>query len=211
MKDLLAPGFARFRPRGPWWGPDLQTLRNFLRGPSHSGPSVASAKRFELPMRDGSGDRLSAVLQRSVPECASARGHPLAMLIHGLGGTEESAYMQVSAALLLARGFDVVRLNLRGAGPSRPLCRLQYHAGRADDLRDALLALDSEVSCSGDAGLLLIGYSLGGNMLLKFLAEHASSFDVRAETAAGWRVVATINRMRANSATMPTIMTMTTA
>ena len=185
MKERLAPGFSRFRPRPPWWGPDLQTLRNFLRGPTH--PDLRSApdalavleKRIELPMRDGSGDRLSALLQWPAPEQAS--GRPLAVLIHGLGGTGESAYIQSTAATLRARGHTIVRLNLRGAGPSRPLCRMQYHAGRTDDLRDALLALYSQDTTGPrDAGLVFVGYSLGGNMLLKFLAEHASAFDVRA-------------------------------
>ena len=182
MTERLAPGYSRFRARPPWWGPDLQTLRNFLRGPSRPDPSAASARRIELPMQDGSGDRLSALLQRPAP--GHAPGRPLAVLIHGLAGSEESAYMQSTAMTLLARGHTVVRVNLRGAGPSRPLCRLQYHAGRTDDLRDALLALFREdTSDSRDAGLIFVGYSLGGNMLLKFLAEHASAFDVRAAVA----------------------------
>jgi hypothetical protein len=50
-----------------------------------------------------------------------------------LAGTEESAYMQASAAALLAAGHPVLRLNLSGAGASRPLCRLQYHAGRTGE------------------------------------------------------------------------------
>ena len=45
--------------------------------------------------------------------------------------------MQASARHLLERGHPVLRLNLRGAGPSRPRCRLQYHAGRTEDLRGA--------------------------------------------------------------------------
>ena len=77
---------------------------------------------------------------------------------------------------LLRRGYPVLRLNLRGAGPSGPLCRLQYHAGRGEDLRDALRSLDPALT---RRGLVLIGYSLGANMLLKFLAEHAAGFDLR--------------------------------
>ena len=189
MNELHAPEFPRFRPRSPWWGPDLQTLRNFLRGPSHAGPVVGSAKRIDFPLRDGSGDRLSALLQLPArgstpgraPDPEHGANRPLAVLIHGLGGTEESVYMQTSAVSLLARGHRVLRLNLRGAGPSRPLCSLQYHAGRTDDLRDTLHALSSDDAwASSEVGLLLVGYSLGGNMLLKFLAEHASAFDVRA-------------------------------
>ena len=65
---------------------------------------------------------------------------------------------------------------MRGAGPSRPLCRLQYHSGRSRDLCGALRALPSDLTARG---ILLVGYSLGGNMLLKFLAEFALEFPVR--------------------------------
>ena len=67
----------------------------------------------------------------------------------------------------------MLRLNLRGAGPSRPLCRQQYHAGRSEDLRDAFSGLPPEALADG---AVVVGYSLGGNVLLKFLAEHAADF-----------------------------------
>ncbi len=161
-----------FRPRFPWLGGDLQTLRNFLRRPRHDlGPWPAA--RLELAMRDGSGDRLVASLHRS-----GVAGAPLVVLIHGLTGCEDSIYLRASAAFWLARGRDVVRLNLRGAGPSRPLCGEQYHAGRSGDLRDALLALAAQPGVHFESGLNLVGYSLGANMLLRFLAEEAEAFPV---------------------------------
>ena len=162
-----------FRPRRPWWGPDLQTLRNVFVGPSANAP-LADGVRVELPVSDG--DTLVGTLQQ--PEPATER--PLAVLIHGLSGSEDSAYMIASAAALLAHGYPVLRLNLRGAGPSRPLCRLQYHAGRSPDLRDALRALDPALLANGS---VLVGYSLGANMLLKFLAESGAAFPVRAACA----------------------------
>lgn len=160
-----------FSARLPWLGPDLQTLRNVFRRPRQA----LAGERLELPLADGSGDRLAAMLHRP-----AERRAPLAVLIHGLSGGEASAYMLVSAAALLERGHPVLRLNLRGAGASRPLCRLQYHAGRTADLRDALAGLDPALTADG---LLLVGYSLGGNMLLKFLAEHAADLPVRAAAA----------------------------
>lgn len=161
--------FPEFRPRVPWLGADLQTLRNHFRGPVLD-VSNASALRLMLPMRDGSGDRLAATAHGEI------RGaDPVVVLIHGLGGCEDSDYVRASAATLGRRGFPVVRLNLRGAGASRPTCRFQYHAGRTPDLGDALTALrrDHDVS-----SFFLVGYSLGGNMLLKFLAELGAAFPI---------------------------------
>ncbi len=162
----------RFVPRAPWLGPDLQTVRNYVRGPA-TAPGAGARERLALPLSDGSGDRLSAMLERPARE----EGRPLVVLIHGLSGSEESVYVVASAAHWLRAGHPVLRLNLRGAGPSRPLCRLQYHAGRSEDLRDALEALEPVWS---SRGLVLVGYSLGGNMLLKFLAEHGPRFPVHA-------------------------------
>jgi predicted alpha/beta-fold hydrolase len=67
------------------------------------------------------------------------------------------------------RGHPVLRFNLRGAGPSRPYCRLQYHAGSTGDLHAALGQLDPALLARG---LLAVGFSLGGNLLLKYLAEY---------------------------------------
>lgn len=162
--------FPAFRPRTPWLGADLQTLRNLLRGPVLGPPEVAS-ERLKFPMPDGSGDVLSGRL-----ECPSrGEGGALVLLIHGLSGCEDSAYLQSSAAFWLARGHSVLRLNLRGAGPSRPDCSLQYHAGRTADLQEVLRGLPEGLT---GEGVFLVGYSLGGNMLLKFLAEHAGEFPI---------------------------------
>ncbi len=90
------------------------------------------------------------------------------LLIHGLGGSEDSAYLLTSTKALLTRGYSVLRMNLRGAGPSRASCSLQYHAGRSEDLRQALLAIPDDLA---EDGIAIVGFSLGGNMLLKFLGE----------------------------------------
>ncbi|MBX3023699.1 alpha/beta fold hydrolase [bacterium] len=165
----MAPVFSA---RAPWFGGDLQTIRNMLRPPR---PLPDAGERLELPLRDGSGDRLAARLQ--MPR---DRRRPLTVLIHGLSGGEDSPYLLVSAAALLARGHPVLRLNLRGAGASRPLCRFQYHAGRTADLADALAGLDPSLT---DGGVFVVGYSLGGNLLLKFLGERGAAAPVRAAAA----------------------------
>jgi len=168
LADIELP---EFRARGPWWGPDLQTLRNALARPQTQ-LSQYPQKRLTLPVSDDSGDVLLGLLQTPL----KATKRPLAVLIHGLSGSEDSAYMLASAQNLLEAGYPVVRLNLRGAGPARPLCRQQYHAGRSEDLRDALKS--THFQDAEGRGLVLVGYSLGANMLLKFLAEFGDGFPI---------------------------------
>lgn len=154
---------AAFRERAPWWGGDLQTLRNLCLRRHRDLAGTSSA--VEFPMADGSGDRLLGTL--TLPDAPRARG-PLIVLIHGLTGCEDSDYMRESARFHLARGRSVLRLNLRGAGPGRDLARGYYHAGCADDLQAVLDGLDAALS---QHGLFLIGYSLGGNILLNWLGR----------------------------------------
>lgn len=162
--DLLtqtATDFPDFRPRFPWWGGDLQTLRNYLtRGGWDL--SLWPSQRLYFSAQDGSDDRLQAVLH--IQEDA-----PLAVLVHGLTGCEESFYVLETARVLLTGGFSVMRLNLRGAGPSRRTCAGHYSAGSSADLAAVLRQLSPDLT---GRGLVLVGYSLGGNVVLKYLAEH---------------------------------------
>jgi predicted alpha/beta-fold hydrolase len=157
--------FPRFVPRAPWLGPDLQTIRNVLRRPPDAVEDAAARTRIVLPLDDGTGDRLVAYL---VDPRRPRDGAPLVILVHGLGGSSESTYIQVTTSHLLGLGYPVLQLNLRGAGESRPLCREQYHAGRTSDFREALAGLPPE---RVREGLVAVGFSLGGNMLLKHAAE----------------------------------------
>ena len=128
---------SEFNPRLPWVGGDLQTIRNYALSVDHALPSHA-VQRLELPLQDGSGDRLVAALH--LP--GETRDPPLVLLIHGISGSETSCYIVLAAAFFLARGYPVLRINQRGAGPSRRLCRQQYHAGRTDDLAALIDRLD---------------------------------------------------------------------
>jgi hypothetical protein len=167
--------FPEFRPRAPWLGADLQTLRNNIRRPRHDltpWPETA----LELPLADGSGDRLLGYLRH--PAADTPRG--LVVLIHGLSGSTDSIYLRSTAWHLLTRGYAVLGLNLRGAGPGRGLARLQYHAGRSADLRQALAELCAREPALAARGLYAVGYSLGANMLLKFLGEEGARSPLRA-------------------------------
>ena len=162
MGGLSALDFPSFTPRAPWWTGDLQTVRNYLLAPRRKILERWPGERLVLPL--GDGDALTGAWHR--PDESTTR--PLVVLVHGLSGCEDSHYIRASAASLLAAGWPVLRLNLRGAGPAREFCRGTYHAGKSEDLRAALAALPET---AGASGIVLVGYSLGGNTALKLLGE----------------------------------------
>jgi uncharacterized protein len=132
-------------------------LRNVVRG---TPPDLR--ERLLLPMPDG--DRLAARLDR--PPDRFAR--PLTVLVHGLAGSEASGPVVASMWHLVGQGWPVLRLNLRGAHPSRPTAAGHYHAGRTKDLAEALRGLPADLT---RYGIELLGHSLGGNLVLKFMGE----------------------------------------
>jgi predicted alpha/beta-fold hydrolase len=161
------PDLPLFQPRFPWWTGDLQTIANRLRSLDTLAPHAS--ERLKFPLADGTGDTLLASLDRP----ATPRpGSPLAILIHGLTGCQDSRYIFSMARLLLDRGSRVLRLNLRGAGPSRALCGQHYYAGRSQDFRALLSVLPEELTADG---VVAVGYSLGGAMLLKYLGEEGKA------------------------------------
>jgi predicted alpha/beta-fold hydrolase len=109
--------FPPFFERPPWLTGDLQTLRNMIRRPFHD-LAPWPERRLELPLADG--DRLVAHSHR--PDGAVSG---VVILIHGLGGGADSVYVRATARHLLLNGYAVIRLNLRGAGASAPLCPSQ--------------------------------------------------------------------------------------
>jgi predicted alpha/beta-fold hydrolase len=176
VKPPSLPDLPPFQPRFPWWGADLQTIANRLRGvPTSVAPH--SSERLSLPLADGTGDTLVASLDRPM---APRRGTPLVILIHGLTGAEHSLYVLTMAQLLLERGQRVLRLNLRGAGPSRALCGQHYYAGRSQDFRALLQVLPAALKRDG---MMAVGYSLGGAMLLKYLGEEGNAAPLMAAAA----------------------------
>ena len=149
-----------FRPRWPWVTGDLQTMRNVLPG-RLAGIPEESGQRFEIPLRDGSGDRLVA---RFHP---GRKPVPAVVLVPGLTGCEASRYVLQSAGAWLASGAPVVRLNLRGSPPGRSVARGHYHMDRVRDLADACLAVADLDPGIRDRGIAIVGFSLGGALALR--------------------------------------------
>lgn len=160
-----------FRQRFPWIGGDLQTVRNYLvRRPTAI--EAGTTRQIKIPTADGSGDQL--VLALNKPHGPSP-GKALVMIFHGLTGCQDSFYVLNTARFWLDRGHVVLRVNLRAAGPSRSLCSEQYHAGRSRDVEAMLSGLPADLI---RPGVIAVGYSLGGNILLKYLGEAGSATPV---------------------------------
>ena len=150
----------RFCRRWPWVTADLQTVRNDLPG-RLPGIPPDSGKRIEIPLSDGSGDRLAA---RFHP----GRGPlPAVILVPGLTGCEASRHVLQAAGAWTAKGAPVVRLNLRGSPPGRALARGHYHMDRVQDLADACAAVSDLDPGIRRHGVVIVGFSLGGALALR--------------------------------------------
>lgn len=90
------------------------------------------------------------------------------ILVHGLESSSEAGYMVSMAYAALCAGYAVHRVNLRGCGASRDVCEAFYHAGLTADAAHLVYKLH------GVQPLWLIGYSLGGNVVLKLAGELGS-------------------------------------
>jgi predicted alpha/beta-fold hydrolase len=121
----------------------------------------------ELLLECGDQVRLQAFYSRAV-EAASGAGRRLAVLLHGWEGSAEATYVLSLGSLLLSRGFDVVRLNLRDHGATHHLNRDIFHSCRLPEVVGATRALAQRFP---QARLYLAGFSLGGNFMLRVAAD----------------------------------------
>ena len=139
--------------RGHFW-----TLGPFLR---HSllPPRVPEWERWETKLEDG----VVGTLRLSGRLARGKASDTIVVILHGLGGSATSYYARKAAKAAADAGLDSLRLNLRGADREGAD---YYHAGLADDLAAALRSNALE----GYEHLLLLAYSLGGNMMLRYLA-----------------------------------------
>jgi predicted alpha/beta-fold hydrolase len=105
------------------------------------------------------------VLMHSQRPRGAARGE--IVMIHGLEGSGEAGYIRSLAAAALHAGFAAHRFHMRTCGGTESLCTTLYHAGLTSDLAEVLRQLRAE----GRAPAFLVGFSLGGNVVLKLAGE----------------------------------------
>jgi len=109
----------------------------------------------------------------------------LAVLAHGLEGDSKRHYMLGMVRALAKRGWDAVAWNARGcSGEPNRVLRFT-HSGATEDLQTVI----SQVTSSCDyLDIALIGFSLGGNLTLKYLGERGGQLHPRLKTAAAFSV-----------------------
>ncbi len=90
------------------------------------------------------------------------------VLLHGWEGSADSLYVLSLARQLFERGFEVVRLNLSDHGDTHHLNRELFHSCRLSEVIGAIAAVQR--LCAGRA-LQLVGFSLGGNFMLRVAAQ----------------------------------------
>jgi hypothetical protein len=90
------------------------------------------------------------------------------VLVHGLEGSSNSQYIRGLAARAWDAGWNVVRMNMRTCGGTETLTPTLYHSGLSSDLAAVVRHYAAQFSLDRVA---LIGYSMGGNMVLKLAGE----------------------------------------
>jgi hypothetical protein len=137
--------------------------------------------RIDTPDGDFLDLDWAAAHGRDRPDASSAR---VAVLSHGLEGSADRSYMRGMARALTRRGWDVCAWNLRGCSGPPNRHAATYHSGKTEDLARVV----DHVLAQGYATAALVGFSLGGNLTLKYLGERGAAVDDRVRAAATFSV-----------------------
>lgn len=92
----------------------------------------------------------------------------IAIVIHGLEGSSNSNYIKSLTKVLNSNDMDVVAVNLRGCSGEPNKLLHSYHSGKTDDLEAVVSFIENQYSYKE---INLVGFSLGGNIILKYLGE----------------------------------------
>lgn len=163
----------------PDWlrNPHAQTMFPGLPWAWRSRPAL---RRETLELPDGDVTAVDWLVSADeLPDAA-----PLLVILHGLEGSAESSYARMLMENALLRGWRSCVLHFRDCGDYRNRLPRRYHAGETNDLRHFLNRLHEQREGSANPGpVLAVGYSLGGNVLLKYLGESENETPLAAATA----------------------------
>ena len=139
--------------------PHLQSIA------AHFWPRPDVSAEFPLERRLIQTEPGVQVLVVSQRPRGQARGE--IVMVHGLEGSGEAGYIRSLSAAALRAGFAAHRFHMRTCGGTEHLCDTLYHAGLTSDL----LAVLRELHREGREPAAVVGFSLGGNVVLKLAGE----------------------------------------
>ena len=96
----------------------------------------------------------------------------LVLLIHGLEGSSGSKYMAANTNHLNSKGLDTVCFNLRGCSGEDNLQLATYHSGKTEDVS---FVVDHLLENYSYKNIIIVGFSLGGNLTLKYIGEKGEN------------------------------------
>ena len=167
-KGNIPPGAARewltaFAPRRGLVNGHLQTIvGNFL-------PRSPFVLPFDTDLVEVDAADGSRVLCHAHWQAGSDMHRRLTLiLVHGLEGSSDSRYIQGLTARAWEVGWNVVRMNMRNCGGSDALTPTLYHSGLSGDVA---AAIEHYRNRFGLERVALVGYSMGGNLVLKLAGE----------------------------------------
>jgi len=141
-----------------------------------SGAPVVSLRSETLELPDG--DITTVDWMADAP--AADSGAPILIILHGLEGSADSAYARMLLHAAAQSHWRAAVLHFRDCGDYRNRLPRRYHAGETNDIRYFLEKLRTE---GHEGPMLAAGYSLGGNVLLKYLGENGANTPLDAAAA----------------------------
>lgn len=105
---------------------------------------------------------------------------PLVLILHGLTGSSKSTYVMGLQSALYGQGIRSAALNFRGCSGDPNNSALSYHSGETRDIHFVYQTLRAREPA---VCMAAVGFSLGGNVLLKWLGEHGDTLDLKAAVA----------------------------
>ena len=163
---------SRFRP-APWLpNRHLQTIFPSLPVPRAPRPPLC---RTALDLPDGDVTVVDWLAGSEEPD-----DRPLLIVLHGLESSAESSYARHLLQAASAQRWRAAVLHFRDCGDYRNRLPRRYHAGETADLRYFLNTLRAD---GHRAPIVAAGFSLGGNVLLKYLGEDANTVPLDAAVA----------------------------
>src|SRR5580693_9318105 len=179
--SMIESHTAEFRPRRFLNNGHLQTIAgNYL------------ARVDELPVPEAQVVEVSPATENQIASQVLCHCHwqpedvrasrPTAIIVHGLEGSSDSQYVVGNSNKLWRAGCNIVRMNMRNCGDTEALSPTLYHSGLSNDV---LVVMNFFVEQYGLQSMSLIGYSMGGNLVLKLAGELGTAAPVAFRSVIG--------------------------